>query len=133
MVTPDPRLQGCLILNNKTGDSTRESSLLWVSPVDTCPVFSLIQCVVLYLGLDLQWCLRDLHNFFLFRKNGLVRGLLCYTVAYKILYTWVSILKIRIQYVGCSVRQSCTYFSNIFLGRVACPCLIWILLCFEVF
>ena len=53
LVTPDPRLQGCLILNNKTGDSAGESSLLWVSPVDPCLVFALIQCMVLYLGFDL--------------------------------------------------------------------------------
>ena len=53
LVTPDPRLQGCLILNNRTDDFDGESSLLWVSPVDTCPVFALIQCMGLYLGFDL--------------------------------------------------------------------------------
>ena len=42
LVTPDPRLQGYFILNNRTGDSTGESSLLWVSPIDPCPVFALI-------------------------------------------------------------------------------------------
>ena len=54
LVTPDPRLQGCFILSNRTGDSVGDSSLLWVSPVDTCPVFALILCVVVYLSFDLQ-------------------------------------------------------------------------------
>ena len=54
LVTVDPRLQGCLILNNRTGESAGESSLLWVSSVDNCPDFALIQCMVLYLGFDLH-------------------------------------------------------------------------------
>ena len=53
LVTPDTSLQGCFILNNRTRNSTEESSLLWVSHVDTCPVFSLILCVVVYLAFDL--------------------------------------------------------------------------------
>ena len=53
LVTPYPRLQGCFILNNRTGDSTGEPSLLWVSFVDPCLVFALIQCVALCLGSDL--------------------------------------------------------------------------------
>ena len=46
LVTPDPRLQGCLILNNRTGDSIGNSILLWVSPIGTLLVFALILSVV---------------------------------------------------------------------------------------
>ena len=53
LVTPDPRLQGCFILNNRTGDFARESSLLWFSLVDNFLVFDLILCVLAYLAIDL--------------------------------------------------------------------------------
>ena len=33
LVTPYPRLQGCIVLYYRTGDSIGESSLLWVHPV----------------------------------------------------------------------------------------------------
>ena len=81
LVTPDPRLQGCFILNNRTGDFAGKSSQLWVSPVDTCPVFDLIECMVLYLGFDLQQCVQRPLLFFLFEFFCCVCGLLCYTIA----------------------------------------------------
>ena len=66
LVTPYPRLQGCYILNNRTGDSIGESILLWVSPVDTFPLFALILCVVVYLDFDLQQCVQRPLLFFFF-------------------------------------------------------------------
>ena len=46
LVSLDPRLQGCFILNSRTVDSTGESSLMWVRPVGSLLVFALIMCVV---------------------------------------------------------------------------------------
>ena len=41
LVTPDPRLQGCMILNNRTGDSVGDPNLLCIYPIGSLPVFFL--------------------------------------------------------------------------------------------
>ena len=46
LITLDPRLQGCFILNNRTGKSAGEPILLWVYLVGSWPLFALILSVV---------------------------------------------------------------------------------------
>ena len=98
LVTPDPRLQGCIVLYNRTDDSAGESSLLWVCPIGAftslcsdsecgififpltcsivCPetftIFSLKFFVVVYAGC----CYTQS------RITTCIRGLLYKTVAY---------------------------------------------------
>ena len=52
-----------------------------------------------------------------------VRGLLSYTVAYRILHTWVALLDNRVQYASCPYTQSRTSLEiGIFRLGFACPC-----------
>ena len=91
LVTIEPRLQGCLFLYNRSGNSVGEPRLLWVIYVDCFLVFALILCVVSCLGSCLEWCLKTFKIFLLFENFIHVRGLLLYIVAYRGLRTKVAL------------------------------------------
>ena len=96
LVTPNPRLQGCLFLNNRTGDSSGEPRLVWVNSVDMCPVFALIQCVMSCLGSCLQWCLKTLIIFLFIEKfNSCTRVSLVNSRVQRSVYTGFSIAHSR--------------------------------------
>ena len=95
LVTPYPRLQGWNVMYNRTDDSAGKSSLLWVYPVGSLPVFALflILSVIFFILLLIHSvvCPKAFTFFSFLNFFYCIHGLLLYTVVYNNLYTRVAL------------------------------------------